>query len=791
MAYVNQVEITNFINSAQDKIAALGLIIADRTQKNQNYNDELYLSWELSSLIDSLQSEGLDWDEVDVLRYIHYYNNKADLVAPQYLNYPRLVTRVVEGLGASDITSVAVVAANAVVIGVDGSRLVEGSLVFIDADGNITNAKSLNFNTAISPPAHAEGLLWYDQVNKTLALYNDESDVTLQIGQEMWFRAKNNTGVTINNGEVVYINGNDSGTPTIALADASALLTSHSTIGVATHDIEDGTIGLVTESGAVRDLDTSSFSDGDVVNLSDVIPGGFQKAVVESPGYNVKIGTVTYAHASEGTLNIDVNWSNNTGSVIKIFNGAELESVTVDVTSNGSVITLGMEKSGGGDINFFFNGEFVTFDSTPKATIALTAGSDVSPTLNFIYVLESSGLLTVSTSGWPATQHAPIATVLVQSAASVQADGPYKVHAWADHVSGTDDMGHISHVNYWIRQQNATWLSGVLLSYSDGVATFDVAVGSGNILQLHEHGYPAFDTATGSDIYIPNDFTTAYKKVGDLTGETTDSQGVTMAGNWYNLVIWGVVNEASGDCKIMCNLPSGSYNNNNANKAINDDDQFSLFDIPTDFIGVGFLIARLTVQESGGTFTVQNQEDLRGLFPSASAGGGATGGNEFLDSVFRIQDDVDSTKEIAFQASTIATATVRTITMPDANVDLGAIDKLTPAVSALTDGAAIAFNLGLKYFDLKTLSTVETAITLTLSNIVAGANHILSVKKTNAADTTITLAGAGLTFYGYNGADYNTTPDVVLVGAAGDVFDISFLARSATEIGVALGEKGN
>ena len=52
---------------------------------------------------------------------------------------------------------------------------------------------------------------------------------------------------------------------------------------------------------------------------------------------------------------------------------------------------------------------------------------------------------------------------------------------------------------------------------------------------------------------------------------------------------------------------------------------------------------------------------------------------DFLDNVFRISDDVDNTKKIAFQASGISTSTVRTITMPDANVDLG---NLITAVQA-------------------------------------------------------------------------------------------------------------
>lgn len=43
---------------------------------------------------------------------------------------------------------------------------------------------------------------------------------------------------------------------------------------------------------------------------------------------------------------------------------------------------------------------------------------------------------------------------------------------------------------------------------------------------------------------------------------------------------------------------------------------------------------------------------------------------DFDDDNFRISDDVDGTKKIAFEASAIATATTRTITMADANIDL-------------------------------------------------------------------------------------------------------------------------
>lgn len=63
-----------------------------------------------------------------------------------------------------------------------------------------------------------------------------------------------------------------------------------------------------------------------------------------------------------------------------------------------------------------------------------------------------------------------------------------------------------------------------------------------------------------------------------------------------------------------------------------------------------------------------------------STGGGTVnlsdvGDGVFPDNTFRIQDNGDNTKQLAFEVSGLTTATTRTITMPDANVNLGALDN--------------------------------------------------------------------------------------------------------------------
>jgi len=91
-------------------------------------------------------------------------------------------------------------------------------------------------------------------------------------------------------------------------------------------------------------------------------------------------------------------------------------------------------------------------------------------------------------------------------------------------------------------------------------------------------------------------------------------------------VVWGVVSEDDADCQIMVNLPTDSYVS--ASGATLDADATTVYDIPTDFIGTGFLIARLVCrhQVSGNTYSIVSNIDLRGTKPSTSAGGTVGGG---------------------------------------------------------------------------------------------------------------------------------------------------------------------
>ncbi len=388
----------------------------------------------------------------------------------------------------------------------------------------------------------------------------------------------------------------------------------------------------------------------------------------------------------------------DTGTVAKGgWNGSIVETTSVSASSDGVTITFSVEQDGGGDLQVIFSDGIYDWDTTPADTVSLTAGSDTSPTLNYVYFLQSTKTLTASTAGWPATEHAPLATVLCQSAASFQTDGAYKFHAWTDHVTSSNNQGHVGHLNFWIRQQAATWVSGVAQTYTittNGGAADNVILttAAGVALQLHDHTFPAF--AGTPDVYVVNDSVTPYDKVTDLNALLTDSTGASMSGRYFSLVIWGCVSEDTGDCKLFCNLPSGSYNNQTGVEE--DLESYSNYTIPANFTGTGFLISEWKLRHqaaASGTWTSIEEIDLRGLLPAVAAGGSAGSGSEFVDNAFQIVDDGDNTKVLAFQCSGITTSTTRTLTVPDASGTIALTsDLVMPSINVGKTAAAHQVN---------------------------------------------------------------------------------------------------
>lgn len=133
----------------------------------------------------------------------------------------------------------------------------------------------------------------------------------------------NNSGATITKGSVVYINGrHSSNLPTIAKAQANTETNSYSTFAMVQDDIANSNSGTVIQAGNIGNLNlpTSSYTDGQLVYLSPTTAGGITTTKPLAPNHIVKIGTITRAHPTLGTieLKIENGWQLDELSDVKI-----------------------------------------------------------------------------------------------------------------------------------------------------------------------------------------------------------------------------------------------------------------------------------------------------------------------------------------------------------------------------------------------------------------------------------------------------------------------------------------
>jgi hypothetical protein len=172
------------------------------------------------------------------------------------------------------------------------------------ATGVLTNSPidylDLN-NQGATAPAYQAGRIYY--ADGSFNAYNDEAEITLQIGEEGWINVRNISGSLIPDGSVVYIDGASGQRPTIQLASSSTHQTSH-VVGIATHNIENNSNGYITIYGLVNGVNTNAFSDGDDIYLG-ATAGTFTNIKPLAPNHKVNLGVIVVA-ANNGSILVEL-----------------------------------------------------------------------------------------------------------------------------------------------------------------------------------------------------------------------------------------------------------------------------------------------------------------------------------------------------------------------------------------------------------------------------------------------------------------------------------------------------
>lgn len=433
---------------------------------------------------------------------------------------------------------------------------------------------------------------------------------------------------------------------------------------------------------------------------------------------------------------------------LRLENGMHLARHTCTVVNTGGTLYLEVEKIGGGDFIVKINGLNVTLNCTTgpgtggKARVALTAGTDKSnPKENFIYVTDSGGgvgILNASVTQ-PVGSFAWISIVVVPDVTTFDTTGVYSHQRYTEALSH-NGRGGLSYERERIRHQGAKYESGIdqtVVITPNGGAPDNVILTTtaGEVYQLHRQTIPAFSgTPT---LFVANHPTGAYTAITDLNQILVDANNDSLVDKVFTLIVWGVASSIVGECKLLINLPNGSYDTDAA--ALADANNTVSTMVSQEFHQTAFLVCRLVFRHSSaasGTWTnIVDQDlgkdalDFRGILPGFNVhASGVPSTVEFLDSTFRIRDEADITKKVGFQVSGIATGVTRIITLLDKSGSL----SLNPHVSAVNptvdnDGIDTAA-LGIKFFrGDRWLNTVKKVVYVCIDNSTGAALWILDI----------------------------------------------------------------
>ena len=171
----------------------------------------------------------------------------------------------------------------------------------------ITLAEYAEFDTGYTPTeSEPQGSLYWNSEERTLSLVTNGQ--TTELGQKLEIECRNNTGSTIARGVPVYASGTigNSGRITVAPMIADGTIDAKYIVGVTDEQILNGEDGKVVKVGKIRKIDTSAYSEGDVLYVSETSAGAWTDTKPEYPDISLPIAFVVTDSAQVGEIFVRV-----------------------------------------------------------------------------------------------------------------------------------------------------------------------------------------------------------------------------------------------------------------------------------------------------------------------------------------------------------------------------------------------------------------------------------------------------------------------------------------------------
>ena len=229
---------------------------------------------------------------------------------------------------------------------------VTGGTVFTSGvtANTISQTSYIDFTTGSTNPSAFAGRLFFDSGEKALSYFDIiNNTVPIAMGQQLYTRVWNNSGIQIDKGKVIAITGTSNNLPSAILATNNHELGSARPIGVAAENIPNGSEGLVINNGILSGITVNTFSNGDTLYLSDTIPGGYVSSTsslafsarTNEIGYVIQTGTTT------GKIYVNINNEDSNLTLTDI----ERNILEGNVISSGAYEYTGMTQGTGSTIN--------------------------------------------------------------------------------------------------------------------------------------------------------------------------------------------------------------------------------------------------------------------------------------------------------------------------------------------------------------------------------------------------------------------------------------------------------
>lgn len=201
----------------------------------------------------------------------------------------------------------------------------------------------------------------------------------------LYATARNQSGVTMPKGSVVYISGATGNKALLTLADADMEASSSKTFGILPVAIPNNEVGVVITAGEIINLNTSMFTEGDLLWLSTTA-GGMVNTPPAEPAHAVFLGYVIRSHNNFGIIE---------AKIINGFELTELHGVLINGEANNQVLKYDSATS------LWKNKSVVDTSSVPSTATSSGMAGDIKADSNYLYICTATNTWKrVALSSW-------------------------------------------------------------------------------------------------------------------------------------------------------------------------------------------------------------------------------------------------------------------------------------------------------------------------------------------------------------------------------------------------------